>query len=93
MKLDYWLAPWLVHRIRRWQKRHEPHLLLLFLYSINDAVHWGDSVLLWCIMQRRWTERQTLPPIVEYGLVPWHSTAVTIHWAYEADLTKGEPRP
>jgi hypothetical protein len=79
VRLDNWRA----RLALRWERYLRDRL---FRYQRGQAVRWGDSVLRWRIVQRRWTERESMAPLVEYGLVPQWSDMVTIHWAYEADV-------
>ena len=70
-----------------------------FRYSLSARVSWAMHPFkgAWRITWRRYTEREGLPPIIEYALLAAHEPlgsphTLAVNWAYEADLqTYEEP--
>lgn len=61
-----------------------------FLFHRGQAVRWADyPYVSYYVCQRRWTERDVMPPIVEYGLVMYQGRG-EMWWAVEADLEPWE---
>jgi hypothetical protein len=61
----------------------------LFRYRIGQGVRWADYPhKQHFVGQRRWTQREVLPPVVEYRLLlePLGHDTVWMAWVPEADL-------
>jgi hypothetical protein len=68
------------------------HKSVTFRFALGQCVCWTDwgvppqTPQHYWIVQRRWTERDTLGPVVEYLLRGPAPNDPVITWVYEADL-------
>ena len=61
---------------------------IMFRYALGQQVCWISAIGTWRIVTRRWTERETLGPLMEYGLVSPTFPVVGVCWVAEADLAE-----
>lgn len=66
------------------------HCIVTFLYKQGDLVQWAGTT--WRISQRRYTERDVMGPVHEYGLIRegWAPYSNGLTWALEPDVLPAE---
>lgn len=68
--------------------------IVYFKFRLEQRVSWptgpGGHVRVWCVVNRRWTERCGAASINEYGLVPALDHTQLIRWVSEADIRREE---
>lgn len=70
---------------------------ITFRYRKGDVVWWEDDptrpLEAYVVVQRRWTDRDILAPVIEYGLSRLAEPTGRMWWAYEPDVLATEEEP
>ena len=64
-------------------------LLITFLYALGDRVRYVGTAPIYIIVERTYTEREVLAPVVTYRLA---RAGVVLDSAYESDLEPVDER-
>jgi hypothetical protein len=68
-------------------------LVITFRFARGELVTVGSDPTIYRILQRRWTERDMLWPVQDYGLVPLAYVHGPMQWVSEADLARAPDSP
>ena len=70
---------------------------ITFRYRKGDVVWWEDDptrpLEAYVVVQRRWTDRDIMAPVIEYGVCRLDDPGEPMQWALEPDVLATQEEP